>query len=150
MSLYFPASHAVQAWPSGPVKPALHWQSVTLSEPGDEDAFGGHAVQPSLLEPDLYVCAGHCTAVNSVATSDTRVLLADPSVFSTEAVTSAASAVYSVSVVSISVSTSIAACPSRSRRLEAPSVTSVTCRTTISTGSTPSNLPAISCLYAAG
>ena len=44
VALYLPASHAAQVPPSGPVYPALHLQSVTLSEDGREFDSDGQAV----------------------------------------------------------------------------------------------------------
>ena len=49
-SLYFPATHAVQLPPSGPVDPALQVQLVKFLFPAGEVEFDGQAVHVELDE----------------------------------------------------------------------------------------------------
>jgi hypothetical protein len=56
--LNVPGAHALHGPPSGPEKPALHWQSVGASEPASACECGGQDWQdPSVLF--LYVPAEH-------------------------------------------------------------------------------------------
>ncbi len=49
-ALYFPATHAVQVPPRGPVHPALQVQFVKDALPAGELAFDGQALQVELAE----------------------------------------------------------------------------------------------------
>ena len=60
ISLYLPATHAVHSPPSGPVYPAMHSQSVTLSLPAaDVASDDGQSKHSALPAVSLYLPAGH-------------------------------------------------------------------------------------------
>ena len=57
--LYVPTEHCIQVPPSGPVYPALHWQSVRALLPVGECELERQEVQSSLLLRDFQVSTGH-------------------------------------------------------------------------------------------
>jgi len=62
VSLYVPAEHAEHSPPSGPVYPAMHSQSVTLSLPSDDEAVvDGQAKHSVLPVSSLYLPGAHAS-----------------------------------------------------------------------------------------